>query len=100
MASVSAYDNSALKGELTVKKETRKDRHDYGNTYVKLNYTGGGKTNCFDCIAYGDEETAYGVFGNDECWFNLTKGKKYLIVASITDSKGKVHDFSKEFTYK
>ena len=100
MASVSAYDNSALKGELTVKKETRKDRLDCGNTYVKLNYTGGGKTNCFDCIAYGDEETAYGVFGNDECWFNLTKGKKYLIVASITDSKGKVHDFSKEFTYK
>lgn len=100
MASVSAYDNSALKGELTVKKETRKDRLDYGNTYVKLNYTGGGKVNCFDCIAYGDEETAYGVFGNDECWFNLKKGKKYLIVASITDSKGKVHDFSKEFTYK
>lgn len=97
---VSAYDNSELTGSLTVKKETRKDHIDHGNTYVKLNYTGGGRTDCFECSAYGDDETVFGVFGNDECWFDLKKGKKYLIVASITDSKGKVHEFSKEFTYK
>lgn len=103
-AMVFVSDNSPLKGELKIEKETREEYLDCGNVCATFTYTGGGRiVNTYSYAIDKDYNELFCVQGYSqgkcEYWYDFVKGEEYEIFVIATDSDEQEHTFSQKYTY-